>query len=198
MEYFSTYFQLGFEHILEWEAMDHILFILSFSCIYTFMRLKETILMATAFTLGHTITLALATLKIIQVNIQWVEFIIPLTIFISAASNLRLGKKKLNAGQFHPSKYVILGVFGLVHGLGFSSYLQSLMGQEASISLPLFAFNIGLEIAQIIVISIALFISSLFIHFLNIKAKSFVLVVSGIIIGLSIPMLVDRFPGFLP
>ncbi len=194
MDFFFTYFQLGFEHIFEWEAMDHILFIISFTCIYTFAKTKEAILLATAFTIGHTITLALSSLNFIQVNIDWVEFFIPLTIFFTALTNLGFDQKKINEQKFNIEKYLMIGVFGLIHGLGFSSYLKSLLGQESSIVLPLLSFNIGLEIAQIILIVLTLFITSILIQFLRVKSKMLVIVSSSIIMGYIIHMLIERFP----
>ncbi len=194
MDFFLTYFELGFQHIMDWMALDHLLFILSFTCIFTFSKIRETILLATAFTIGHTITLALATLKIIEANMAWVEFIIPLTIFLSAIYNFSFNPKKRSKKDFNGFKYTIIGLFGLIHGLGFSNYLQSLLGKESTLFIPLLSFNIGLEIAQILVIFLILLANSLLINTGKVNHKSLVLIISGIILGIVAPMLVERFP----
>ena len=186
MSNFSVYLLLGLEHILNWAALDHLLFILSLTCVYVVTDYKKLLWLVTAFTLGHSITLALATLHIIQVNMAWVEFLIPCTILLSAISNL----VKTKQGY----KYGVVAIFGLIHGLGFSNYLQSLLGAESSIFTPLLAFNIGLEVGQIIVVSIILASSIISLHILKWKQGAYIKVVSGITIGLVLPMILERWP----
>jgi hydrogenase/urease accessory protein HupE len=178
---FSVYFLLGLEHILNWAALDHLLFILSLTCVYIYSDYKKILWLVTAFTLGHSITLALATLQVIQVNVAWVEFLIPCTILLSAISNLTKLKKKY--------KYVVVAVFGLIHGLGFSNYLQSLLGAETSLFTPLLAFNIGLEVGQIAVVSLILASSVISLHVFHWKQKAYIKVLSGIVMGLVLPMI---------
>ena len=119
-------------------------------------------------------------------NGAWVEFLIPCTILLSAISNLTKMKKKY--------KYVVVAVFGLIHGLGFSNYLQSLLGAESSLFTPLLAFNIGLEVGQIAVVSLILVSSVVSLHVLHWKQKPYIKVVSGITIGLVLPMIIERWP----
>lgn len=186
MSNFSVYLMLGLEHILNWAAMDHLLFILSLTCVYVVTDYKKLLWLVTAFTLGHSITLALATLHIIQVNMAWVEFLIPCTILLSAISNLIKTKQGY--------KYGVVAIFGLIHGLGFSNYLQSLLGAESSIVTPLLAFNIGLEIGQIVVVALVLASSIVSLHVFKWKQKAYIQVVSGITIGLVLPMIIERWP----
>lgn len=186
MSNFSVYFLLGLEHILNWAALDHLLFILSLTCIYTYLDYKKILWLVTAFTLGHSITLALATLQVIQVNMKWVEFLIPCTILISAIANLIKIKKEY--------KYIVVAFFGLIHGLGFSNYLQSLLGAENSLFTPLLAFNIGLELGQIVVVSLILTSSIISLHVFHWKQKHYIKVMSGITIGLVLPMIIERWP----
>ena len=193
MSTFISYLVLGFQHIMNIQALDHLLFILSITCMYKFYDAKKLLLLITAFTLGHSLTLALATLKWIVFSQNWVEFLIPCTILFSALSNLNFKETKIRSTKLPTHKFIIVGVFGLIHGLGFSNYLQSLLGKEISILSPLFAFNIGLELAQIIVVLSILFISSLLIELFKFKLTYFVLVISGIIIGLSLPMVIERW-----
>ncbi len=186
MSNFSVYFSLGLGHILNWAALDHLLFILSLTCVYVVTDYKKLLWLVTAFTLGHSITLALATLQLIQVNIAWVEFLIPCTILVAAISNL------IHTEQRY--KYGVVAFFGLIHGLGFSNYLQSLLGAESSIFTPLLAFNIGLEIGQLVVVALILASSILSLHVLKWKQTAYIQVISGITIGLVLPMILERWP----
>jgi hypothetical protein len=192
MTYFGSYLLLGFQHIMSWQAMDHLLFILAITCVFTWSDIKHLLWLITAFTLGHTLTLALATIGWISVNPAWVEFLIPCTILISAIQNLNFkDSKRRNASKL---PYITVSFFGLIHGLGFSNYLQSLLGKELSIFNPLLAFNIGLECAQLIVVSSILIFTTVIMSFTRIKRIHFVYVISGIIIGLVLPMLIDLMP----
>lgn len=193
MQDFITYFSLGLQHILNILAVDHLLFILSFVCIYTFANLKQTFLLVTAFTLGHSITLALATLKLLDFSQDWIEFFIPCTILFSALSNLNFEKVAPSKEKISILKYAGIAFFGLIHGLGFSNYLQSLLGREQSLIGPLLSFNLGLEAGQIVVLTLILLGSSILVNGLKMRHKSLVLVISGIIIGLCIPMIWERF-----
>lgn len=186
MSNFSVYFLLGLEHILNWAALDHLLFLLSLTCVYLFSDYKKLLWLVTAFTLGHSITLALATLHLIQVNITWVEFLIPCTILIAAAANFL----RKETGY----KYGVVAAFGLIHGLGFSNYLQSLLGAESSIFIPLFAFNVGLEIGQITVVYTVLTFSMLVTQLGKWKQQTYIYVISGITIALVLPMIIERWP----
>ena len=150
------------------------------------MDYKKILWQVTAFTLGHSITLALATLKLVEVNTTWVEFLIPCTILFSAIFNLVKTKKRY--------RYWLVAVFGLIHGLGFSNYLQSLLGAESSIFAPLLAFNLGLELGQILVVSLVLIFTTISSHVFHWKQKTTIAVLSGITIGLVLPMIIERWP----
>lgn len=192
MTYFGAYLLLGFQHIMSWQAMDHLLFILAITCIFTWSDLKRLLWLVTAFTIGHTLTLAWATLGWISVNQTWIEFFIPFTILLSALQNLNFKDSKRRNSSKAP--YVIVLLFGLIHGLGFSNYLQSLLGKESSISSPLLAFNIGLELAQLIVVAGVLIFTTIVMSFTRVKRIHYVYVISGIIIGLVLPMVIERIP----
>lgn len=148
MSSFAIYFQLGLEHILDVNGYDHILFIIALCAVFYWHHWKKVLILVTAFTLGHSITLALATLKVISFPAEVIEFLIPVTIFITALSNI-IRKKS----DFSWLNYVYAAFFGLIHGLGFSNFLQNLLGREASIVDKLFAFNLGLEIGQLIIVA---------------------------------------------
>lgn len=186
MSNFSVYFSLGLGHILNWAALDHLLFILSLTCVYVATDYKKLLWLVTAFTLGHSITLALATLHLIEFQVSWVEFLIPCTILAAAISNLMQTEQRY--------KYGVVAFFGLIHGLGFSNYLQSLLGAEGSLFTPLLAFNLGLELGQIIVVSIVLIFTTLASPIFQWKQKTTIAVLSGITIGLVLPMIIERWP----
>jgi hypothetical protein len=188
MSTFQTYLLLGLQHILNWTALDHLLFILAITCVYTFADLKRLFYLVSAFTLGHSITLALATWQLVSFDSKWIEWLIPCTILISAAENFSFKDRKIPRYT-----YGMVSAFGLIHGLGFSNYLQSLLGKEAEIVGPLFAFNVGLELGQLLVVSLILSLGSLLMHIFHIRQRTYVLIVSGIIIGLVIPMIIDRW-----
>lgn len=192
MSYFWTYLLLGFQHILNWQAFDHLLFILAITCLFTWSDVKHVLWLVTAFTVGHSVTLALATIGWVSVHAAWIEFLIPCTILLSAAINLNFKDSK-KRDTTKSAYYIVLG-FGLIHGLGFSNYLQSLLGRETSLWGPLLAFNLGLEFGQLIIVALILIITTTVMSFTRVKRIHFVYVISGIIIGLVIPMIFARWP----
>ena len=149
MSEFFTFVQLGFRHIVDWEAMDHILFLLALAAIYRASDWRQTLWVITAFTVGHSITLALAVTGVLTLPPALIEFLIPVTIMITAVENLIVADRRraLWGGRYRP---VFAGVFGLVHGAGFANYLKSLFMDQ--VALPLFGFNVGIELGQIVVL----------------------------------------------
>lgn len=181
---FSTYFQLGYNHIADLNAYDHMLFILALVCIYQISDFKKILILVTAFTIGHSLTLALATLNIYTVRADIIEFLIPLTIFITAIGNIAIGK---SANKIMVKlKYGVALFFGLIHGLGFSNYLRMLLGKEEEIFLPLLAFNLGLEVGQILIVLVILLISVLAFQIFGAKQRDWNLFLSGICVGISL------------
>lgn len=191
MNSFSFYLPIGFEHILDPNGIDHILFITAICLPFTWKNWRTLLLLVTAFTIGHTVTLALSTLQWVQVSSKWIEFIIPVTILYSALYNLLPQK---NEQRLQPIQYFITLGFGLVHGLGFSTLLKSMLGSESSIILPLLGFNIGLELGQLIIVSLATTITWLCVHFLRIKQKIYLSFVCGGISFLAFKMAIERWP----
>ncbi|MFC2086658.1 HupE/UreJ family protein [Bacteroidota bacterium] len=144
MSLFSIYFKLGVGHITDLQAYDHILFLIVLCAVYHIKQWKKTLILITAFTLGHSLTLALAALKLLKINTAYIEFLIPVTILITSILNLFI-RNFVVTPRLHLYKYILTGFFGLIHGLGFSNYLIQLLGEESNIVLPLFSFNIGIE-----------------------------------------------------
>lgn len=190
MSTFSLYFQLGLTHILDVRGYDHILFVIALCALYLLRDWKKVLIIITAFTIGHSITLALATLDFIHINPALIEFLIPVTIFLTALSNILKKQHTYHAANLQIN-YAFALFFGLIHGLGFSNYLRSLLGREESIVMQLFAFNLGLELGQVIVVTSFLMISFIFINILSVARRDWRLVVSSAIAGISLVLMLD-------
>jgi len=151
MSEFLAFFQLGFGHIVTSGAMDHILFLVALAVIYRATDWRDALWVISAFTVGHSVTLALAVTNAVPTNAGLVEFLIPLTILAAAVENLLVRERgaELRAHRYRP---LLAGVFGLVHGAGFAGYLKSLFVER--IAVPLVGFNIGIEAGQILVLAI--------------------------------------------
>ena len=169
---------------------DHIAFIISFAALYQLSDWKKVLILVTAFTIGHSVTLALATMKLVSPNMDLIEFLIPVTIFITAISNLFVNDKMVQARRINLN-YLLAGGFGLIHGLGFSNYLQAILGQEESITQPLFAFNVGLEAGQIIIVAIFLIISFLFVSIFGVMRRDWRLIISSIVAGVAFNLMME-------
>lgn len=187
MGQFELYFQLGITHILDLAGFDHILFVVVLCSLYPPGQWKKIVFLVTAFTIGHSVTLALATLDLIKVNASLVEFLIPLTIAITAISNIF--KPQIKDGL--QLNYLFAFFFGLIHGLGFSNYLKALLGNEASILNPLFAFNIGLEAGQLVIVTSFLILSMLPLLWFKVKQRDWTIVISSIVLGMSLMLMID-------
>lgn len=192
MQDFSLYFELGWQHILDWKGYDHILFVMVLCGIYTLTDWKKVLVLVTAFTIGHSITLALSVLKVITVNTDLIEFLIPVTILITAATNILSKRAKPKNVKL---KYTLALFFGLIHGMGFSNYLNSLLGTSKSIVAELFAFNVGLEFGQIIIVLATLLISFILVNIVKIKKWDWNFFLSSAIFGISFIMAAERLPG---
>jgi HupE / UreJ protein len=192
MTEFELYLTEGIRHISDLGAYDHILFVTALCAIYQLAHWRRLLILVTAFTLGHSVTLALATLKLVSFRTELIEFLIPVTIVITCLINLR------QAGQREPARgwarYLMALLFGLIHGLGFSNYLRSLLGKEASITLPLFAFNLGLELGQLLIVAVILLFTSLLINGFRVKPRDWALVLSGAVAGVAGTLLVATWP----
>jgi hydrogenase/urease accessory protein HupE len=189
------FLHLGFRHIIDINGSDHMLFILALVIRYLWTDWKKILILVTAFTIGHSITLALSTLDWISFPMYLIELLIPITILLTAISNLFV-KDFSFSSKYHIIYYFAL-FFGLIHGLGFSNYLKSLLGKEQSIILPLFSFNIGLELGQLLIVGCILVFSFIFVKRIKINRKSYIRIGSIITIGLSLMMIIDRFKPFL-
>ncbi len=191
MSEFSIYLQLGFDHITDPNGYDHIIFITALCAIYQLKDWRKVLILITAFTIGHSITLALATLNYIQYRTEVIEFLIPVTILLTAFTNIfqKSQPESLfteDIPQTSVPRYFMALFFGLIHGMGFSNYLRSLLGKEASIFKPLLAFNVGLELGQLLIVLIILTISWVLVSVLKVKKHDWKLVLSGAVAGIAL------------
>jgi hypothetical protein len=193
MSTFRLYLQLGIEHITDLNGYDHLLFLIALCAVYQIKHWKKILILITAFTLGHTTTLVLSTFNIVRIPTNWVEFLIPVTIFLTALGNILQQKTDFSKGQ-HIYKYIMAMFFGLIHGLGFSNYLRSLLSSEDRLTGPLFSFNLGIEAGQLIVVSVFLVLGILFMNGFKVKPREWNLVFSGAGLGVSTVLMIERFP----
>jgi hypothetical protein len=191
MSDFGFYFRLGWEHIISWDALDHQLFILTLAAIYLLKDWKQVLVLVTAFTIGHSLTLALTVFKIIHFPSDWIEFLIPCTIVITAISNLF--QKNFTAKSIRINYFLAL-FFGLIHGMGFANKLRYILAADQSIGWSLFGFNVGLEAGQIVLVILILLISFLFVQFIKVNRRDWVIFVSAAAFGLALKMALERIP----
>ncbi len=196
---FSTYLELGFDHISDINAYDHILFLVALCAIYSLKEWRKLLVLVTAFTIGHSITLALAALDIISFPSKTVEFLIPVTILITSLYNVFAPTNKVVDNTFNKKlsvNYFFALFFGLIHGMGFSSFLRSMLmpGQEEELIPQLLAFNVGVELGQLLIVANILACSFVVLHLLKVKQREWTLFVSGAAAGVALILMMDTYP----
>ena len=184
MSDFRIFLELGWDHILQADGLDHKLFIIALASVYVVSDWKKVLILITAFTIGHSVTLAMATLGLIPFNDELIEFLIPVTIFLTALSNLFLKQHRVALRRIH-TNYILALVFGLIHGLGFSNYLRAILGKDKEIVSQLLAFNLGLEIGQIIIVAVFLAITFIFVDIFGVSRRDWRLVISSAVGGIA-------------
>lgn len=177
MNDFIFYIGMGWEHIMSINAADHILFLMAISSVYLVKDYKKILLLVTAFTIGHTLTLILSSYDIIRFSSKWVEFLIPITIVIAAVNNFI---EKTQRSAIQNMKYILVFGFGLIHGMGFANTIRMILIESESISLPLFSFNVGLEAGQIIIVSCILILSFIWVKIIKLKQIWWIRLLSGL------------------
>jgi len=189
MDDFMLYFKMGLNHVLDFSAIDHILFLIVLTVVFSFKQWKKVLWLVTLFTLGHSLSLALAAFEIVEISLDLIEFLIPLTIFITAVINLFTAKKTSKGKENINLVFALF--FGLIHGLGFSNYFKMMIGQEEDKVLPLLEFALGIEAAQVIIVLSILSLGFFFQNVFNVNRRDWILVFSSIVIGFSIQMMID-------
>ncbi len=192
MSEFSLYFVLGKDHILDYaNGYDHILFVIALCALYIGRDWKKVLILVTAFTVGHSITLALSTLRIVTVKAELVEFLIPLTIFITAVSNLFKDENTIGAKPMQMNYFYAL-FFGLIHGLGFSNYLRAILGRDRSIFTQLLAFNLGLEFGQLVIVLLFMSVCFILVDLFAVNRRDWKMVISSAVAGIALVLMKEK------
>lgn len=192
MSVFATYFKLGFLHICSWQATDHLTFLLALCAPYVLADWRRVVVLVTSFTVGHSITLALATLGVLGINSPLVEALIPVTIMVTALVDMwRISPALLVRQSTRPASIfwvvpnVLAVAFGLIHGLGFSTYLRELLGAQHRPIVELLSFNLGVELGQLLVVSAIMLLGFIVLRGFRVARRDWVLVTSGAALGIA-------------
>jgi hypothetical protein len=189
---FGFYFSLGWDHIINREALDHIFFIMALAAIYLLKDWKQVLVLVTAFTIGHTITLILSTKEWVEVDSGLVEFLIPCTIVFTAVANLF--QKNFTAKSIRINYFLAL-FFGLVHGLAFANTLRMIIADDQSFALSMFGFSAGLESGQILIVLLILLIAQGAVQILKVERRDWVIFISAAVFALALEMALERWPS---
>jgi hypothetical protein len=203
MSVFTTYLQLGFWHIWSWQATDHLTFLLALCAPYALADWRRVVALVTSFTVGHSLTLALATLGVVGVDSPVVEALIPVTIMLTALLNMkqagradsRSTSSRRPASVLWAAPNALALTFGLIHGLGFSTYLRSLLGANSRPVAELLSFNLGVELGQLLVVSIILLLGFVVLRGFGAARRDWVLTTSGAALGVALLLLVQLLNG---
>ena len=193
MEDFWFYLQLGYHHVMDPGAYDHLLFLSALALPFSFKSWKKVLLLATVFTIAHCTSLALSAFGLVHVAVTWIEFLIPVTILITALYNYTYIRRDADDVRLKLQLFST-AFFGLIHGFGFSNYFNMLMGGVDEKILPLTGFAAGIEIAQVIVILAVMLLAFLLVKVFRLKKPHFIVIASLIVALLTIPMLIETFP----
>ncbi|PWA05543.1 HupE/UreJ family protein [Flavobacterium psychrotolerans] len=191
MSEFLTYFQLAWGHVLDIKGFDHVLFLIALALPYGFKDWKRLLLLVTIFTIGQTLALLLSFFGIVIIKLLLVEFLIPITILITALFNLFSVGKSYKGNSINLIGIVTL-FFGIIHGLEFSIYFKSIIKGSLSDKIkPLFEFALGIEVAQILIVLVVLIFSYILQNFFRFSKRDFTLVFSSFVIGVVLPIIIE-------
>ncbi len=191
MDSFDFYIKLGFEHISDFAGYDHMLFLVALCAIYRIQQWKSILVLVTAFTIGHSITLVLSSLDIVTIPSNIIEFLIPVTIFLTAINNI-IGSSQGDQSSKMNKNYAMALFFGLIHGMGFSNYFKALLMDSSSVAMPLLGFNIGIELGQILVVFFIVSIGYLFLTKLKVNHRDWNVFISGTAAGISLIFILEN------
>ena len=190
MDDFMLYLEMGLYHVIDLKAYDHVLFLIVLAVVFSFTQWKKLLWLVTLFTTGHSVSLSLSAYEIVKIKIELIEFLIPVTIFITGATNI-FNTKKISKTKDNVNLIFAL-FFGLIHGLGFSNYFRGMIGKEEDKFLPLVEFALGIELAQIIIVIGILILGVLLESVAKVSKRDWIVVTSSIVVGFSIQMMLDR------
>lgn len=191
------YVQLGFKHISDLGGYDHILFLVALCAVYKVEQWRNLLILVTAFTVGHSVTLALAATGTLTIPSNIIEFLIPTTILLTAIHNVvSHASEGTPPGRWAPTgmgrNYAMALFFGFIHGMGFSNYFRALLMGDDSIAIPLLGFNIGIELGQLLVVVVIVAVASLFLKVLRVQHREWNVFVSGAAFGLSLVLMFEN------
>ncbi|MEM1174704.1 MAG: HupE/UreJ family protein [Pseudomonadota bacterium] len=190
MDFLALYVQLGFKHISDLAGFDHILFLIALCAVYRIEQWRRLLILVTAFTVGHSVTLALSSLGTISIRSDVIEFLIPTTILLTALHNVMSRPSEVTSAGMSKN-YAMALFFGFIHGMGFSNYFRALLMGDNSIAMPLFGFNVGIELGQLMVVAVIIGIAYLFLNVLHVKYRDWNVFVSGAAAGISVLLMID-------
>jgi len=191
MNDFLFYLKFGWEHIINKNALDHIFFITVIAAIYLLQDWRQVLVLVTAFTIGHAITLILSVKNIVNVNQSLVQFLIPCTIVFTALSNLFL--KTFTAKSIRVNYFLAL-IFGLIHGLSFAQNLKWILAGDQSFTIAWLGFSVGLELGQILIVLMILLIAQIVVGFIKLQRHYWVIIISAVVLSLAMQMAIERWP----
>ena len=193
MDSFGFYVQLGFEHISDFAGYDHMLFLVALCAIYRIQQWKSLLVLVTAFTIGHSVTLILSSLDLFEIPSNIIEFLIPVTIFLTSLNNV-MGTNPADKSSKMTKNYAMALFFGFIHGMGFSNYFKALLMDASSVTIPLLGFNIGIELGQLMVVFFIIIIAYLFLAKLAVKQRDWNVFISGAAAGISLVFMLENKP----
>jgi hypothetical protein len=204
METLSFFFTQGWQHIADITAYDHILFVIALTSVYALRQWRTIIWLITAFTVGHSLALAMAMYDIFRLPVAFVEWLIPVTILLTCVVNIANATATQAQAQTHIkpttnwalNKYILAVVFGLVHGMGFSNYLRHILAQEDNLFAPLVGFNIGLEAGQLLIVAVALLLNWLIVDKMRASLRDWIFVVSAAVAGIALVLSIETGHAF--
>lgn len=191
MHPFEFYLKLGFEHIADMAAYDHILFLVALCAVYRIEQWRKILILVTAFTIGHSITLVLVSLDIFSIPSKFIKFLIPLTIFLTAIHNV-IGSDKTEKYSKMKRNYVMALFFGMIHGMDFSNYFKALIMDSSDIVIPLLGFNVGIELGQLLIVFFIVGIAFLFLNIIKVKHREWNIFISGATAGMSLMSMLEN------
>jgi hypothetical protein len=191
MNQLHLFFELGLNHVLDINAYDHVLFFIVLVAVYSFKQWNKVLALVTLFTIGHTLSLVLSSFEIITVDSTIIEFLIPVTILLTAVYNLKIAEQNTTANRQY-GQYIATLFFGLIHGFGFSTYFKMIATGDQKV-LPLVGFAAGIEVSQILVVLAVLGISFICLSVLKVSRRDWIIVASSIVIGVVLPILFENW-----
>ena len=190
MDALILYFKMGFYHVLDFSAFDHILFLIVLAVVFNFKQKRKVGWLVTLFTIGHSITLGLSAFGVLKVSTKLIEFLIPVTILITGCINIFRAKKAASGSESINLVFALF--FGLIHGLGFSTYFKMMVSKGEDKIMPLLEFALGIEVSQIIIVFGILVRGTFLDFFTRVSKRDWILVASSIVIGISFQMMLER------